>query len=254
MRLRLLVRPTAAGLMLAAGMCFTFEICFAGDSPAASNPAIALLNAGRVDEVISSLQKQNTAEAHILMGRAYYAEDKTDEAIKEGEKAVEMSPNESAYHLWLGRFYGQKAEKVNVMRQAGLAGKVRGEFEKAVALDANNLEARSDLAEYYVDAPGFMGGGTDKAKAQAEAVAQKYPAVASFIRAKIAEKGKDFDGAEKDYKSAIAASKTPAEQWLNLAGFYKERKNSAAMIEAVKKAIATPHKSNTVLSDAADLL
>jgi Tfp pilus assembly protein PilF len=207
-----------------------------------------------VDEVITSLQGKDDAESHNLKARAYYAEDKTDEAIREAEKAVEMQPNNALYHLWLGRAYGQKAEKVNVFRQAGLAGKVRDQFQKAVELDGNNTDARSDLAEYYVDAPGMMGGGVDKAKAQADAVAQKDAALAHFIRAKIAEKAKDWYGAVKEYKAAIESSKTPAEQWLNLASHYKDRKNTAGMVDAIKKAAATPHKSAAVWNDAAGML
>jgi tetratricopeptide (TPR) repeat protein len=100
----------------------------------------------------------------------------------------------------------------------------------------------------------MMGGGADKAKAQADAIEKKDAAVAHFIRAKIAEKDKDYAGAEKEYKDAIAASKAPAEQWLNLASFYKDRKNTSAMVEAIKKAAAAPHKFGAVLSDAADML
>jgi tetratricopeptide (TPR) repeat protein len=248
-RLRPSLRVTVAFFI-----CFLVGAAIGAETPHHANPALALLNAGRLDEAVASLQKQNDAESHNLLARAYYAEDKTDEAIKEGEKAVEMSPNNAAYHVWLGRAYGQKAEKVNVFRQAGLAGKVREQFEKAVALDGSNMDARSDLAEYYVDAPGMMGGGVDKARAQADAVAQKDPSLAHFIRAKIAEKAKDFAGAEKEYKAAIESSKTPAEQWMNLAGFYKDRKNTQAMVDAMKKAVAAPHKSAAVLSDAAELL
>jgi tetratricopeptide (TPR) repeat protein len=249
----------ANGASLRVTVCIGFCLlvsatAFASASPQTANPALALLNQGRVDEVISALQGKNDAESHNLMARAYYAEDKTDEAIEHAQKAVELAPNNAAYHLWLGRAYGQKAEKVNVFRQAGMAGKVRDQFQKAVELDGNNLEARADLAEYYTDAPGMMGGGVDKAKAQADAVAGKDAALAHFIRAKIAEKNKDDVGAEKEYKEAITASKTPAEQWLNLAGFYKDRKNTAAMVESVKKAVASAHKSSAVLSDAADML
>ncbi len=204
--------------------------------------------------MIAALKGKDDAASHNLLARAYYAEDKTDEAIREAEKSVQMAPNNAEYHLWLGRAYGQKAEKVNVFKQAGLAGKVRGEFEKAVQLDPNNEDARSDLAEYYTDAPGMMGGGVDKAKAQADAIAQRDPAVAAFIRAKIAEKNKDEAAAVKEYKAAIAGSKTPAEQWLNLAGYYKDRKNNAAMTEAIQKAVSSPHKSAAVLNDAADML
>jgi len=42
---------------------------------------------------------------------------------------------------------------------AGLAKKVRASFERAVELDGSNVQARSDLAEFYMEAPGVMGGG-----------------------------------------------------------------------------------------------
>ena len=254
---RLKARPlkAKANLILTGAICVVFTgVVWAADSPNSKKPAIALLNQGRVDEVVASLQGKEDAESHNLKARAYYAEDKSDDAIREAEKSVAMSANNSSYHLWLGRAYGQKAEKVNVLRQAGMAGKVREQFEKSVALDGNNVAARSDLAEFYIDAPGMMGGGTDKAKAQADAVAAREPATGKFIEAKIAEKNKDYPAAEKKYRDAIQASKTPAEQWLNLAAFYKDRKRTKEMMDAVRKAAVAQHKSAAVLNDAAGML
>ena len=229
---------------------FASAMAFGADTAS----TISLLNQGRVDEVLASLQNKDDAESHNLKARAYYAEDKTDEAIREAEKSVELAPSNALYHLWLGRAYGQKAEKVNVFKQAGLAGKVREQFEKAVQLDGNNAAARADLAEFYTDAPGMMGGGTDKAKAQADAIAKSDAATAKFIEAKLAEKAKDYGVAEKKYREAIEASKTPAEQWLNLAAFYKDRKQLREMQDAIRKAAGAPHKSSAVLSDAAEML
>jgi tetratricopeptide (TPR) repeat protein len=165
-------------------LLLTVGLFAAAAPPASNNSPTSLLNQGRVDEVIATLKGKEDAASHNLLARAYYAEDKTDEAISEAEKSVQMAPNNAEYHLWLGRAYGQKAEKVNVFKQAGLAGKVRGEFEKAVQLDPNNMDARSDLSEYYVDAPGMMGGGVDKAKAQADAIAQRSSGQRSRRRTK----------------------------------------------------------------------
>ena len=219
-----------------------------------ANPSVRLLNQGKVDELIASLHGKDDAASHNLKGRAYYAEEATDQAIKEGEKSVASAPQNSNYHLWLGRFYGQKAEKASAFRAAGLAGKVRDQFEKAVQLDPNNLQARSDLAEYDLDAPGFMGGGTDKASAQADAIAAKDPAMAHWLRARLAEKAKNWPEAEKQYKAAIDSGGGKGEQWLNLAAFYKARGRSQEMMSALNKAIASSHKSAAVLYDAADLL
>ena len=51
----------------------------------------------------------------------------------------------------------------------GHASKAHRYFEKAVELDPKNLEAMNDLFEYYLEAPGFLGGGFDKAQALADA-------------------------------------------------------------------------------------
>ena len=57
------------------------------------------------------------------------------------------------------------------LKAAGLAKKVRTEFERAVEFAPNNWEARTDLAEFYLEAPGIVGGGKDKARAQADLLA-----------------------------------------------------------------------------------
>ena len=51
------------------------------------------------------------------------------------EKAVSLQPNNGEYHLWLGRTYGEKADASSFIHAAGLAKKVRNEFERAVQLD-----------------------------------------------------------------------------------------------------------------------
>src|SRR5437868_595108 len=83
-----------------------------------------------------------------------------------------------------------------LVASAHLAKKVRQEFERAVELDASNVDARSDLAEFYIEAPAFMGGGKNKARREAEAIAQHDAATAHWLQARIAEKDEHFDVAE----------------------------------------------------------
>jgi tetratricopeptide (TPR) repeat protein len=233
--------------------------CSLSAIPQEPNPAQALLSAGRVDDAIALLQRQlggnkDNAEAQNFLARAYYAEEATDKAIQAGERAIELAPQNSVYHLWMGRIYGQKAERVMALRAAGFAGKVREQFEKAVQLDPNNMAAHADLAEFYVEAPGFMGGGKDKARAQADAIVSKDPALAHWIRALAADKDKNYAEAEKEYKAAIDSSGGHAEQWLNLAAFYQQRNRTPEMLDALNKAVAAPRKSNAIFFDAAGLL
>jgi hypothetical protein len=63
--------------------------------------------------------------------------------------------------------------RANILRQPFLAWKVKEHFERAVTLDPGNLAARADLMEYYLKAPGFLGGSEEKARAQAAEIAAR---------------------------------------------------------------------------------
>src|SRR5262249_39678139 len=147
---------------------------------------------GRVDEAIATLQVRITAapqdaESQNLLCRAHLALAHWDAAVAACQKAVSLNPGSSQYHLWLGRAYGEKADHASFFAATGLARKVRGEFETAVRLDPDNVEARSDLADFYVQAPGIIGGGKDKAAGQAQQLSSLDPAEAHLVQAQIAE-------------------------------------------------------------------
>src|SRR6202165_714385 len=87
------------------------------------------LAAGRVDEAITELNGRLAsapadAESSNLLCRAYFALENWDRAESSCRKAVSLAPENSRFHLWLGRVYGEKADRVNFMAAAGLAGKV----------------------------------------------------------------------------------------------------------------------------------
>ncbi len=226
----------------------------------AQQPPERLLSQGRVDDAIRLLKVQlrtspNDAEAYNLLGRAYFGLRRWDDAAAAGERAVALAPDNSEYHLWLGRTYGEKADAANPLSAAFLAKKARQEFERAVELDASNLEARTDLAEFYLEAPSFLGGGKDKALQQAQTIATRDPATAHWVTARIAEKEKKFGVAEQEYKAAIQSSRDDkANFWLNLASFYKRRGRLNDMEEAISQAMVANHKKSNVLFDAATLL
>lgn len=218
-----------------------------------------LLNAGRANEALALLQSRTSndkrdPQALHLLARVYYSVGNWDLAIKAEERAVALAPQNSNYHLWLGRAYGEKAENSNPFSAFTLARKAHGQFERAVELDSDNLEARADLTEYLTEAPSFLGGGKDKARAQIKAIAHKDPATAHYLGARLEEKDKNFNEAEKEYQAAINESKTPADHWVNLASFYRQRGNFPAMEEAIEKASTTPRKHAGVLVDAASVL
>jgi tetratricopeptide (TPR) repeat protein len=227
-------------------------------SPASAQTPRELLAAGRVDEALQTLERQihsaPTAEAYNLRCRAYLELGAWDAGISACEKAITLDPNNGLYHLWLGRVYGEKADRAGFLKAAGLAGKVRTEFERAVELSPNSWEARTDLAEFYLEAPGMVGGGKDKALAQAELLAPLNPAMAHWAKARIAEKSKDNAAAEKEYRAAIDASKGGARAWLNLAGFYRHLNQLDAMEQALRTMESRPVDHPASVADGAGML
>jgi tetratricopeptide (TPR) repeat protein len=217
-----------------------------------------LLAAGRLDDAIATLQNRINAapydtESQNLLCRAYLAATNWDASIAACQKAVAQEPGNSQYHLWLGRAYGEKAEHSSFILAAGLARKVRIEFEAAVRLDSANVEAHADLADFYVQAPRIMGGGIDKAAAQAEQLASLDPAEAHLVRAQIAEKDGDPAAAERELRAAIRPGDGLPGPWMNLAQFYQRSNRLDEMQEAIQHATSTP-RSQPVLLAAAEAL
>jgi tetratricopeptide (TPR) repeat protein len=111
-------------------------------------------------------------EAYGLAGRNYFMLGDYKKATDAFQKAFALEPRNSEYAHWLGRSFGRRAETSGPFMAPMHASKARGYFEQAVALDPDNGEALNDLFDYYLEAPGFLGGGYDKAQAIAQRIAR----------------------------------------------------------------------------------
>jgi tetratricopeptide (TPR) repeat protein len=103
---------------------------------------------------------------------------------------------------WLGRTYGRRAELGSFLTAPGYAGKTRQLFERAVELDPANLEAASDLLDFYLAAPGFLGGGLNKAEDLAHHIEKVNPAEGHYAVALIKDKRKEYAEAENHFREA----------------------------------------------------
>ena len=232
-------------------------LCLTSFSFAAQTPQ-DLLAAGRVDQALQTIEQQiltsPTAESYNLLCRAHFELEAWDAAIPACEKASSLAPNNGLYHLWLGRAYGEKADHTNFLKATGLAKKVRTELERAVEFAPDNWAARTDLAEFYLEAPGIVGGGKDKARAQAALLVPLNPAGAHWVNARIAEKDQDDATAEREYRAAIDASHGGAFAWMNLAGFYRHTSRFDEVEQALRTMESRPLDRPGALVDGASLL
>ena len=131
---------------------------------------------------------------------------KLDEAVVKGEAWTKASPNDAVAWHWTGRAYAQQALKASIFSKPGWASKLRQAFERSVELDGSNIEARFDLIQFYLRAPGLMGGDVDKARLQAAAIGKLDPARGHVALGVIAESEEDTKAAERAYRAAVAAA------------------------------------------------
>ena len=178
------------------------------------------------------------APGYLLTGKNYFMSGNYKKAVEFFEKAVAISPTNSEYQLWLGRAWGRRAETGGWLLAASHASKARQCFEKAVALDPDNREAKNDLFTFYLNAPGFLGGGIEKAEAAARSIAHERPAQYEFEEAEIADKKKDYAAAEAHLRRAMELAPTEPGRVLDLARYIAKRgrlKESDMLFEQARK-------------------
>ncbi len=177
---------------------------YANDMPS----AIDMYESGRLEDARTALQPIITAEpgnidARLYMGRTFYDMHDYDEAEEWFLKALELDDNYSDSHFWLGALYGRKAQKAGIFKRIGLAKKSRKGFQRAIELNPEHVRAREALVRFYVQAPGIVGGGMDKANAEAEETRKRSSVWGHRAYAKIYEKKKNWDLAEQEHLGAL---------------------------------------------------
>ena len=160
---------------------------------------------------------------YCLMGQDYFMLGEYKKSTDTLEKALALEPSNSVYAHWLGRSFGRRAETSSPFTAPLHASKARQYFERAVALDPANEEAMNDLFDYYLEAPGFLGGGYEKAEQIAQRIAQQNEAEGHFAEAQLADKRKQFDTAEEQLRRAMELSPRHVGRVLDLAKYLAKR-------------------------------
>ncbi len=163
------------------------------------------------------------AEAMQLMGQDYFMLADYKKATDAFDRALMLGNQTQQLYLWVGRAYGRRAETSGPFTAAGFASHARKYFETAVAMNILDKEATGDLFDYYLGAPGFMGGGVDRARELAAKVAAADPAEGHHMLAVLAERDEDYGDAEQHLRRAIELEPKQAARIMELARFLAKR-------------------------------
>jgi tetratricopeptide (TPR) repeat protein len=226
---------------------FLFFVVAAGASPDVVRQARALYETTQYQGSLQMLEKDPApdVETYLLAGKNYFMLGDYKKAVDFLEKAAAENPDSSDVQLWLGRAWGRRAEKSGWLMAGVHAVKARQHFERAVALDPHNSEAKNDLFDFYLNAPGFMGGGLEKAQALARSIIKERPAEYEFEEAQIAEHKKDFAAAEGHLRRALELAPGQPGRFIDLARFLAKRgrlAESDQLFEEARKAAPSAPK------------
>jgi tetratricopeptide (TPR) repeat protein len=173
----------------------------------------------------------------VDQGRAAMARNDAAAAATLFEKAVVQNPKSAEAHYLLGTAYGSQAQKASIFGQASLAGKTKDEFEKAVALDPNLLDARVGLLQFYAMAPGIIGGSFEKAFAQVEEIKKRDPLMAHRSAAFIYTHQQKMAEARNEYLAEVREFPKSARAHIDLGVSYIVEKNYKAADDEFEIAI-----------------
>ena len=98
-----------------------------------------------------------------------------DAAVEAADSAEGLAPDQSSVQLVVGQAYLSHARAFPSLGAIGKVKKGRAALAQAIALDPDNLEARSTLMQFLLQAPGIVGGSKDGARAQAWEIARRDP-------------------------------------------------------------------------------
>jgi Flp pilus assembly protein TadD len=173
----------------------------------------------RYEEAVKVLENQKDPDSQQLLGQSLFMLGQFKKATEVFDRAAISRPDSSDLQLWLGRAYGRRAETSNPLFAPRYASKARQHFEKSVQLNPRNILAMNDLFEYYMQAPGFLGGGKDKAAALAQKISEVDKAEGHFATARLAEDSRELSAAEGQLRRAIEAAPTQVGRVIDLARF-----------------------------------
>ena len=173
-------------------------------------------------EEVSAKEPKN-GDIQLLLAKSYLELQQHDAAIRSAEKAVALDPQNSVFHEWLGRAYGDKADRAGWFSAISLAKKTRKEFQMAVDLDDRNFSARQALVEFDCSAPGLVGGGEEKARPHIRRLMELDAAEGYYAAGNCRRQKRDFAGADEQFTKSLESRPRSAELIYDIGDYAMKR-------------------------------
>ena len=228
---------------------FTLALALLGAGTAQAqffqDPVLQALLAAEKFAELDSLASQRAAaradDAQAVLGLALAAMSdrggpaRREVAIRQAEGCVKQAPQAAECHYALGVVLGAHALSQGVLKAASSVGTVKTALLESLKLAPQWYPARSAVVEFYLLAPGMLGGSSSKAAEAAKGAAR--PEQVRALEARVALADERFDAAIASLSvvqaGADASLADDVQQWLAAAGFGLLGKGQAAQAKPV---------------------
>ncbi len=202
-------------------------LCAFAVTSAEPSPAEKLIEAGhwkRARTIVEARFRETPGDAlsNFLLSQIRAAFGDRSAPLSFAEKAVALDGHTAKYHRQIAEVLGATAQHSGAIQQLFLARRFRKELDAALACDPQDIQALRDLLEFYLLAPGFVGGDPHKAVEVARSIAGIDPAEGLLARARIAGFHKDVAAREVLLRQATEVRPPSYKARIALAQFYLE--------------------------------
>jgi tetratricopeptide (TPR) repeat protein len=232
------VRGTVILVLLAASSC------------GAQTEAENLIEAGhwkRARAIVEANARQShDALTQFLLSQIHNAFGDRESPLPLAEKAVALDGNIAKYHRQVAEVTGVMAQHAGFLQQILLARRFRHEIDTALSLDARDVQGLRDLMEYYLLAPGIVGGDKDKAREIAARIARVDAVQGYLAQARLAEVAGELSHEEAMLRKAVETGPSHYRARVALAAFLLSHGNG----EAARQEAAVAEKIDSTRVDA----
>lgn len=163
-------------------------------------------------------------ESLMYLSRIAMEKSNADTAIKYIEQALTLEPNSVDEFILSGNIYCGQAQKSSIFTALKLAKTCIAQYDAAVNMAPENIEALVSAIKFHLNAPSIAGGSTKRGNELLDRLSRLSPEDADTCRLPLVEKEKGADSAlaladelsKKGFKSA--------ENQYQIAHYYKEKK------------------------------
>lgn len=145
------------------------------------------------------------ARAAFSLGKAAVQAHRVEEGVREMERAVALDDANWEYHMWLGHAYVRQIGVVNFLKKPLVGRRMGAQYNKAVELAPDNVDAAEARLDFFLEAPAIVGGGLDKAESESKRITRLNSYRGAFATARIAEHEKEWARADSVYRALIQA-------------------------------------------------